>query len=684
MERESRFEPFVKKYNKYINEWVTIQLKEAQKAEQATKDKIAQAATEEEKSKLEKTLVDQHRVVEKYEFRLSLKDYFSIKTEADLPQGLVWEEGLDEPIIGDPRAKKGGVYHSWIMDFPPSLRPFGPNANNSFRGYIYDDLELGLINIHPITGKIIPAVAEKWAFKGDGRTVYFKLDPDAAYTDGVKVKAEDFMFYFYIRLSDDVSAPFQKQYFREQIANITTYGDNYLSITLPEAKPVLGYFESANIPPAPPHFYKDFGPDYDTRYNWKVQPTTSAYTVLDEDVKKGRSITLTRVKDWWAKDKKYYKYSYNTDKISYLVVAEPSKAFELFRLGKIDAYALAAPEYWYERMEIPEYFDGYIEKDQFYNVYPRIPWGFYLNVYKAPLNDVNVRVGLSYAMNFKKVNTIIYRGDSERLEQFSEGFKEFSNPNIKAREYSVAKAEEAFAKAGYTKRDGEGYLTNAKGQRLKVEISWASNPLRNQMMALLKEDARKAGLELVLDGQQPTVNYRKVMEKLHQVDYTAWAVTPPYPRYYQFFHSENAFEENGAPKQQTNNMNLYVDPEMDRLCEIVRFATTEDELRDASWKIQQIVHDEALFIPALKTSYVRMAHWRWMKWPDTKLFEFSAPEVYVPMDSYLFWIDEDVKEETLEAKKEGVKFPEKNNIYDLYRNGIPALEELEKRKVNNN
>ncbi|SHJ78669.1 microcin C transport system substrate-binding protein [Rubritalea squalenifaciens DSM 18772] len=682
VERESRFEPFVKKYNRHISEWLKEKHKAAKETEAEIREKIAKAETPKQKAKLEKELANHMREVEKYEYRISLGDYFSFKTPGDLPEGLVWENGMDNPVIGDPAAKKGGTFNTWILDYPPSLRAFGPNSNNSFRSELYDNIEIGLVGMHPITGGFIPGVAKEWALGEDGKTVFFKLDPDATYTDGVQVKAKDFMFYLYVRLSDDVSAPFQKQYFKEQFANITVYDESTLSISLPEPKPLLPFF--VNITPAPPHFYSEYGPDFAERYNWRVQPTTGAYTVDPKDIKKGRSISLTRVKDWWAKDKKFYKYSYNVDKIFYLKIAEPSKAFELFRLGKLDSYSLGDPNYWYDRMEIPEYFNGYIEKVQFYNVYPRPPWGFHLNVAEKPLDDKNIRIGLSHALNFDKVNTIIYRGDSERLKQFSEGFQEFTDPSIEPREYSVVKAEEAFSKAGYTKRDSEGFLVNDQGQRLQVEMSWSTQPLRNQMMALLKEDARKAGVNLLLDAQQPTVSYRKVMEKRHKAVYTAWAVTPPFPRYFQFFHSENAFDEKGNKVQQTNNLMMYSDPEMDRLCEAVRFAKTKDELKDAAWKVQNIVHDEALFIPALKNSYSRLAHWRWMKWPDTKYYEFCSPITAIPSESYLYWIDEELKEETLRAKKDGVKLPEKNNLFDLYRDGIPSVEILEQREVKKN
>ncbi|MFC5049908.1 extracellular solute-binding protein [Rubritalea spongiae] len=678
-DHELGFDAFVPQYNASVNQWLSDQIRAIDQQLEQVRSELEKSQDAAARQMFEDKLADLENELNKHQRRLDHGEYFSFKSLEDLPAGLVWEDGMDNPEIGDPRAQKGGVFRNYIPNFPETLRPFGKNSNHAFRGSLYDEIGMGLVGLHPITNKFIPALAKEWALGADGRTVFYRLDPDARYSNGEKVRAKDFMVACYIRLSDNVSAPFQKQYYRAQIANVTVYSEDTLSISLPEKKPLLPLY--ANLSPAPPGFYKEYGPDYAERYQWKVEPTTGAYTALPEDVKKGKSISLTRVKDWWAKDKKFYKYSNNVDRIHYQVVREPSKAFELFRVGELDTFSLGEPSYWYDKMEIPEYFNGYIVKAQFYNVYPRVPRGFYLNAYDSKLADINVRRGIAHAMNFQKVNTILFRGDAERAQQFSEGFDEFTNPNIKAREYSIEKAREYFAEAGYTRSDNEGYLINNQGQRLEVEFSWATSiPLWNQMMALLSEDAKKAGLKMLLDGQQPSVNFKKLLEKRHQVGFLGWGVSPPFPRYFQFFHSSTAFDEKGNPKQQTNNMTLYTSEKLDELTKTERNATDLDILKKASWEIQQIVHDQVLYIPGLMTTYSRMAYWDWIKWPQTKLYEFSSPKVYYPVENYLYWIDPKAKERVLEARRKRAVLEEKNYVFDLYRDGVPPLEELEKRK----
>ena len=102
--------------------------------------------------------------------KLAQPEFFSFATPADLPTDLDWQDGLSEPEIGDPKAQKGGTFTSYMLSFPPTIRVLGENSNNFFRGYQYDDIEMGLTSLHPETGNVIPALAKQWAVSADSRT----------------------------------------------------------------------------------------------------------------------------------------------------------------------------------------------------------------------------------------------------------------------------------------------------------------------------------------------------------------------------------------------------------------------------------------------------------------------------------------------------------------------------------
>jgi microcin C transport system substrate-binding protein len=659
------FDEFVPIYNRYITNWLKEQRKATDHEVARIEKELADAegsARESMANRLEALRIDQ----EKWSFRLGLGDYIKFGKPSDIPAGLVWQNGMDQPEIGDPAAKKGGVFRRFIPTFPPTIRPFGENSNNSFRGDIYDYIDLPLVSLHPETMKEIPGLAREWALSADGRTVYFRLDPEARYSDGEPVRAKDFLIGVYLKISDHIVNPYYKQFYREEFAQVAMYDDLTVSISLPQAKIHAAALAGA-IQPSPPNFYQEYGPDYAERYQWRFPPTTGAYEVRPEDIVKGASITQTRVKDWWARDRKYYRYRFNPDKIVHTVVRDESKAFELFRAGELDTFFLTRPAYWYEKSEIEPVYKGYIERVTFYNRYPNVPLGLYLNVSKPLLNDRNVRIGIQHAMNWQKVIEVMYRGDYQRLNAFNQGYRIFSDPSLRARPFSIDLAREAFRAAGFTTEGRDGILIKPDGTRLSLALTYPSQPNYERMFAILREEAKACGFDLRLDGLEFTVAYKKEMQKQHEIAFGSWLIQPPVPDFHQFLHSTNAYDDKGNLKPQTNNIFVWARPDTDALCEQVRNARSEEELKDAAWKLQHIIHDEAIFVPGFSVDFVRIGSWRWVRWPDCENTRYSPPVVYDPHESFVFWVDEEIQKETQTARRTGKAFPESTRTVDDYR-----------------
>ena len=159
-------------------------------------------ATEEDparKKKLEETKESKTKLLVRMRSRLEIGDYFQFKEKADLPEDLEWKNGSEQPEIGDPESKKGRcvpLLHLFLPSHDPSVRP---EFQQLFPGELYDNAEVALVELHPGTGEIMPGVAKEWALSRDRKTVFFRLDPDAKYNDGVPVKAVDFMWWVYLR-----------------------------------------------------------------------------------------------------------------------------------------------------------------------------------------------------------------------------------------------------------------------------------------------------------------------------------------------------------------------------------------------------------------------------------------------------------------------------------------------------
>ena len=601
-------------------------------------------------------------------------EFFSFKTLADLPANLNWENGADLPEMGSPEAKKGGTEYRALQDFPRTLRTLGPDANGSFRPFLLDNVEMRIGWRHQDEFDFIPGLATEWAMGEDGRTVYVRLDPAARWSDGEPVTTDDFLFMFWFYRSPYVTAPWYNNIYSTMFTNITRYDDLTFSITSTAAKPDADS-RVLELTPKPQHFYREVGEDFVDRYQWRVAPTTGAYTVRESDIKKGRSIALTRVKDWWARDKKHFRYRYNADRIQFSVIRDTEKMFEAFRRGDLDQNSLNLSEYWYDKLpdDAPEVQAGYIHKSVFHNQRPRPNMGLWINTSRPLLDDLNVRLGIHHATNFQLVIDSLFRGDYSRLQTAHEGFGEFSASGVKAREYDIDKALAYFAAAGFTERGSDGILVNAEGQRLAFTLSSGYQSMRD-VLTILKEEAAKAGLEFRVEVLDSTAGWKKVQEKQHDIQLAGFSVfLEMYPRFWEHYHSDNAYDkaflEDGSVnparklKTQTNNLETFAMPEVDALIERYRASPDKAEMIEIANELTRILHEHASYVPGFYQGFYRIGHWRWIQYPEffNHKHSRSAGQLFV------HWVDEDIKQETRDAMQSGQTFEPQIRVYDQWR-----------------
>lgn len=582
---------------------------------------------------------------------------------AELRDPAGWTTDWDQPEIGSDDALKGGTYREFILDFPPTIRRTGPNSNNSFRSYHFDNIELGCIGLHPNTGAIIPMLCDRWHTTPEGRTVFFHIDERATWSDGQPVVAEDFFTQVFLQMSPAGQHPFGMQFFREQYTNFTIYDPRTFAVTMRVSRPVELAPYYASLTPSQTAFFSEVGPDFPERYQWRPCPTTGAYEIRPEDIQLNHSITLSRVQDWWRRDLKYSRNTYNADRMEYRVVRDQNKAWELFRNGEFEYFPVGLPEYWYDKSEMPAVFDGYVERAVFYNVYPRVPWGLYLNCARPPLDNRDVRIGIAFACDWEQVIAQDFRGDARRLPAFATGYALIPDTDITPRPFDPTRAREAFARAGYTQPGSDGILRNAAGQPLSVSLTLTMDEVRQRMMRRIAESARRAGLEIRLNVLDGTAAYREVQEKKFQMTFTGWGFQPPVPDFYQYLNSSMAYEANGTLKQNTNNVFSWRDPVSDRLTQRERAAGSMQEVIAVTQELNRYMDEQAMFIPGYMTDFARVAYWRWMRWPE----DFSVKAAYIPVESFVWWIDEDRRHETLEARAAGRTFPEVLRVHDQYR-----------------
>ena len=566
-----------------------------------------------------------------------------------LPEGLEWVTNVNDPVWSSSEATLGGTFNTSVLSFPLTLRTVGPDSNDSFSAY-KRYTNLGLVSIHPNTLNFIPQLATHWAFGPEGKTVYYRLDPDARWSDGELVTADDYLFTIDFMRSEHIVAPWYNNHYTNQIVSVVKYDDYTISVEGATAKPREELLYEYGLNPTPRHFHK-LDENWVQDYNWRSEPGTGAYRI--SRVEKGQFVEFGRNEDWWGNDKRYLAKRFNPDTVRVTVIRDMNVAWEYFLRGEIDAFPVLMPRFWHEKAQGEPFDNGYINRIKFYTDTPQPSAGLWLNTDDPMLADRNVRLGLAHAMNIDLLLSTVLRGDYERLKTHHDGYWDYSNPNIQPREFDLQKADEYLDAAGFPNRGPDG-IRMRDGQRLSLRVVYSTQE-HTPRLVLLREEAKKAGIELNLQLLDSSAAFKQILEKQHQVAWMAWGIGLT-PRFWQHYHSENAH------KPQTNNITNTDNPEMDALIMEYRAATDKETRIRLAHQLEQIVHESGVFIPTYKVPYTREAYWRWLRLPEH--FASRTTEViFNPMVEGVFWIDEEIKAETLAAKDRGDTF-EVVNIAD--------------------
>lgn len=571
---------------------------------------------------------------------------------ATLPADLKWESNDTDPVYADPEAKRGGTFRDFMSSFPLTLRKYGPDSNGGFAAYVRET-NLPLLSTHPVTRNPIPMLANQWAFGADNKTLYFRINPKARWSDGQPVTADDWVFTLKMMRSKEINDPWYNNYYSTQISEVTKFDDHTLAITSGTEKSREDLLEALPFTPEPSHAIK-LTANWVKEYNWKVLPVTGPYQI--GELKKGKSVTFDRVKDWWGNDERYFQHRFNPDRIEIKVLRDQNIAWQHFLRGELDTFPLVMPNWWHDKSKTAEFEKGYIERLWFYNQTPQPPMGLYLNTADPLLSNLDVRLGIQHALALDKMIATLLRGDYQRLNTYGSGQGEFTNTDLKARPFDPALAREFFAKAGFTKTGPDGILRNDKGQPLSLSITYTTAE-HAQRLTLLREEAKKAGLNLELNLMDASAGFKSMLEKKHQSAWMAWS-GGRYPAYWEHFHRVN------ANKPQTNNIMNIDDDRISALVEQYDKAFDFGKKADLSRQIQQRLYELASFVPAYQVPYTRAGAWRWIRLPKVP----ATPQsdlLYWPLDGSnsgysfggLLWIDEAAKAQTRAAIKGGQTFP---------------------------
>ncbi len=556
-----------------------------------------------------------------------------------------WETNTDFDLIGDPRAVKGGVFRQVIYDFPGTLRITGPESNTQFNymmgGMVYEPL----LGLHPTTQEFFPLLASHWQISSDRMTYRFRLNPNAKWSDGRPVVADDVLATWRFMMDKGLQAP----------SNVLTFSKFHAPVA--ESKYIVRvgskdlnwrnflYFSGMAILPAHVLATVD-GATYLKDYNRKLLPGTGAYVVNESDIQAGQSISIRRrPSGYWAAGYRHDVGTGNFDEIRSLVVRDQKLAFEMFKRGDLDYYYVNVSREWVEELNFDRVQRGLIQKRKIFTDEPQGFYGLALNTRRAPLDDVRVRQALAHLLNRPLFNEKLFFKEYLPLNSYYPGTI-YENPNNPKMLYEPERAVKLLEESGWNQRDGQGRLTKG-GRPFTLELLYDNKGLETYL-TVYQEDLRRAGITLNLRLVTQETGFQLLMQRRFEASVQAWGALP-------FPNPETSWHSNLADVPNNNNITGFKNARVDVLLE--EYDREFDTARRVQIirEIDGILANEHHYVLAWYGPFERLAYWNKFGQPPGYL---SRTRSFFDDLPALWWIDPEREQQLIRAMGDAsVKLP---------------------------
>ncbi|GGK69132.1 extracellular solute-binding protein [Amphritea balenae] len=498
-------------------------------------------------------------------------------------------------------------------------------------GLVYDSL---LARAQDEAFSLYGLLAESLEVAEDRSSIIFNLRPEARFSDGQPVTADDVVYSF--KLLREQGAPFYKAYYRgiENIEALTPQRVKF-SFSSGENKELALIVGEVSI--LPKHFWEN----RDFQQPLLEAPLGSGpYTV--EKFDSGRQITYRRNPDYWGNDLSVNRGRFNFETISYDYYKDGTVALEAFKGGEYDFREENSSKRWATGYTGAVFDDGKIITQTLQHENPTGMQSFILNNRKSYFSDSRVRQALAYAFDFEWTNKNIFFGAYTRTHSY------FSNSEMAATELptteEVAILEsirdqvppEVFNtvyRAPTTKGDGktrsqlrtalrllksagwnlkDGKLLNAQGEQMSFEILLYS-PAFERVVAPFSRNLERMGII-------PSVRLVDVSQYINRVRSFDFDIivsgfgqsSSPGNEQREYWHSSTA-DQPGS-----RNMIGIKNPAIDYLVEQVIQAPDREQLVLRTRALDRVLQWNHYVIPQYHINSYRVAYWNKFAFPQIR------------------------------------------------------------------
>jgi microcin C transport system substrate-binding protein len=261
-------------------------------------------------------------------------------------------------------------------------------------------------------------VAKDVSLAKDGKSITFRLRPEAKFSDGSAITAEDVVFSFdilkakghpsYRIMMRDVS--------KAEALDPHTVRFNFTGDLVRDLPSTV-----AGLPVLSKAYYSKREFDQTT-----LEPPLGSGPYLIADFRPGAQITYKRRDDYWGKDLPINRGVNNFDEIRFEYYRDRTPALEGFKSGNYDFREEFTARDWVTNYNFPAVKEGRVKLLTLDDANPSGAQGFFFNTRRAKFSDPRVRKALDYAFDFEFANKNLFYGLYKRTNSY------FENSDMKA------------------------------------------------------------------------------------------------------------------------------------------------------------------------------------------------------------------------------------------------------------
>ncbi|MHC4212486.1 MAG: peptide-binding protein [Planctomycetota bacterium] len=510
----------------------------------------------------------------------------------------ILERATSAPATGIPTAKEGskradlpmeqypgdeGDWLVWCIDAEPAtLNPI--TAKDVYQSWIsggeYSNVFQALLEYDLDKVTLKPQLAESYQVSDDGMEITFRLRDDIHFSDGVPITTDDVIFTYETIMNPGVDAARLAHYYRD-IDRVVKVSDREVKFLMKRL-----YFKSleftGGMPIMPKHIYTFSDP---AKFNERRSNPVGSGPYVFEKWDVGSQIVIRRNENYWGQKPKI-------EKIVFRVITNQIAAIQSLRAGEIDFMRLSSEEY--VDLCSDEEFNKTTSCISYWSPtrgYGYIGW----NQKKPFFSDRRVRLALTHIIDREAINKHLAKGLAKVVSGPFYIYGPQSNPNINPWPYDVEKAKALLDEAGWVDTDGDG-IRDKDGVKFKFKFMITTGGgLPEKVAKLLKEEAAKVGIEVIVDPYEWSVFQEKITNRNFDAVHLAWGgVIESDP--YQIWHSSQ-IQGRGS-----NYVGFNV-AEADALIEKARQTMDAEPRNKLYHKFHEILHKEQPYTFVLTSSW---------------------------------------------------------------------------------